>query len=218
MLRARPGFLGLLTFTSFSNFILNLSSVLLGPLLLAAFSALFYGTVQSICGVALIAGSVVASMIRVPRSGVRVIFIATSIAATGLILAGLFNRWETVALSFAVILVPLPIAAGQFSTLLQSTFEQGFQGRIAALRSMLSKGATLLGYVVAGPLADRVLSPAMLSDGLLASSIFAKVVGTGPGRGIGLLYVFCGIAWQFATLSAIASKRVRLVRPTQNLS
>ncbi|OQA92797.1 MAG: hypothetical protein BWY25_03168 [Chloroflexi bacterium ADurb.Bin222] len=47
--------------------------------------------------------------------------------------------------------------------------------------------------LLAGPLADRVFEPAMREGGAWAP-LFGKLVGTGPGAGIGLMFFIFGLA------------------------
>ena len=46
--------------------------------------------------------------------------------------------------------------------------------------------------VIAGTLADLVFEPAMRSNGILPR-LFGGLVGSGPGAGMGLLMVLCGV-------------------------
>lgn len=46
--------------------------------------------------------------------------------------------------------------------------------------------------IIGGVLADYVLEPAWQSEGLLPRTL-GWLVGTGPGSGMGLLIVFCGL-------------------------
>ncbi len=48
-----------------------------------------------------------------------------------------------------------------------------------------------LAYPVAGPLADHVFEPLLGEGGMLAGSV-GQVIGVGPGRGIGLLFIVSG--------------------------
>ena len=66
------------------------------------------------------------------------------------------------------------------------------QSQIFALRRTLTWSSLPLAYLTAGPLADRIFEPLLSVGGLLAGSI-GQVIGTGPGRGIGLLYIVMGI-------------------------
>jgi len=62
------------------------------------------------------------------------------------------------------------------------------QGRVFATINMICFSCIPLAYVVAGPLAERIFEPLMATDGLLAGSI-GQIIGVGPGRGIGLLFI-----------------------------
>ena len=57
-----------------------------------------------------------------------------------------------------------------------------------------------LAYVIAGPLADRIFEPLMAADGLLAGSV-GQILGVGPGRGIGLLFITMEIIAILVTVS-----------------
>jgi hypothetical protein len=50
-----------------------------------------------------------------------------------------------------------------------------------------------LSQLLAGPLVDNLLEPAMSEGGALAPT-FSWLVGVGPGAGMALLYVFAGLA------------------------
>ena len=60
------------------------------------------------------------------------------------------------------------------------------------------------------PLADKVFEPLLAADGPLAGSI-GKLVGIGPGRGIGLLFVVMGALHIFITVAGYLYPRLRLV-------
>ncbi|WP_242046195.1 MULTISPECIES: hypothetical protein [Calothrix] len=67
------------------------------------------------------------------------------------------------------------------------------QGRVFATRSLLLQIASAVGYLIAGPLADRVFTPALQSGGVLVE-IVAGLFGTGAGAGIALLFAICAVA------------------------
>jgi MFS family permease len=67
------------------------------------------------------------------------------------------------------------------------------QGRVFAARSLLLQIASAVGYLIAGPLADQVFTPALQSEGVLVG-ILGGLFGTGTGAGIALLYVICALS------------------------
>jgi hypothetical protein len=66
---------------------------------------------------------------------------------------------------------------------------------------------------MAGPLADSVFEPGMMSNGSL-SSVFGWLIGTGPGAGMALMFLITGIAGAFIGLGAYA---VRVVRNAEDI-
>jgi hypothetical protein len=64
--------------------------------------------------------------------------------------------------------------------------------------------------VVAGPLADRVFEPMMAIHGPLAGSL-GQILGMGPGRGIGLLFVSMGLLLVLVTAISCMSPHLRRV-------
>jgi MFS family permease len=65
-----------------------------------------------------------------------------------------------------------------------------------------------IGNVLAGPLADRFLEPAMAEGGQLVSR-FSWIVGTGTGAGMAMLFVFGGL---LVALSALAGALIPAIR------
>ncbi|MFF7454508.1 amino acid adenylation domain-containing protein [Kitasatospora sp. NPDC008115] len=109
-------------------------------------------------------------------------------AATGLhaglwvIAAGAFG------MSFALSLVN-----GVYSTIVQVKVPQRFHGRVFALNTLVAWSTLPLGHGVIAPLGSAVFGPLMEPDGALAP-VFGPLIGTGPGRGIALMYVLFGLA------------------------
>ena len=52
----------------------------------------------------------------------------------------------------------------------------------------LQESTRPLGYLITGPLADRIMEPLMMPGGGLAG-MFGPLVGTGPGAGMALMYI-----------------------------
>jgi hypothetical protein len=57
---------------------------------------------------------------------------------------------------------------------------------------MIAQVTGPLGMLIAGPLADNVFGPAMMPDGSWADSL-GWLVGVGPGAGMALIFVICGV-------------------------
>jgi hypothetical protein len=59
-----------------------------------------------------------------------------------------------------------------------------------------------LGLVLVAPLAPALFNPLLEPDGPLAGTV-GGLLGTGEGRGIGLLYVLCGLGMALWTAAAL---------------
>ncbi|MDM9383942.1 MFS transporter [Chlorogloeopsis sp. ULAP01] len=87
------------------------------------------------------------------------------------------------------------------------------QGRVFAARSLILQLASAVGYLIAGPLADRVFTPALQSGGFLVG-ILGELFGTGTGAGIALLYVMCAVCM---LLVGWAGFSVRVLRDVETI-
>lgn len=67
--------------------------------------------------------------------------------------------------------------------------------------------------LLAGPLANRMMEPAMREGGRL-SPAFGWLVGTGPGAGMGLIMLISGV---FVCLAGISSYLVRPICQAETL-
>jgi hypothetical protein len=75
---------------------------------------------------------------------------------------------------------------------------------------MLQQATMPLGYLLAGPLADHLFEPAMASGGRLTDT-FGWLVGSGPGAGIGLMFLCTSVLGTAMSLSGYLFQAVRNV-------
>ena len=106
-----------------------------------------------------------------------------------------------------------PIINASNQSIWQAKVEPDVQGRVFSVRRMIAWVVSPLGQLLAGPLADKVFEPAMQEGGQLADR-FGGLVGTGPGAGMSLLIVLCGLAMAGVGLGGYA---VRIVRDAEAL-
>ena len=72
---------------------------------------------------------------------------------------------------------------------------------------MIAWSTTPLAFALAGPLADQVFKPLLIEGGLLAGSV-GRVIGVGPGRGVGLMIVLIGLCNVLAAAAGYLNPRV----------
>jgi hypothetical protein len=134
-----------------------------------------------------------------------------SLAAVGLVIVGLRPSVPLIGAGFFVMLFCIPLASGSSSALSRAKIEPSVQGRVFAMRGMISQSMMPVAFAIAGPLADRVFGPLMLPGSALASTVLGEVFGAGPGRGIGLMFTASGLALLLISLVAWTNPRIRNV-------
>jgi MFS transporter, DHA3 family, macrolide efflux protein len=104
----------------------------------------------------------------------------------------------------------IPFLVGADRSIWQRKVPPDVQGRVFAMRDMCRLAAMPIGYLITGPLADQVFVPAMMPGGAL-SYTFGWLVGTGPGAGMGLMFVCTALLGGTISLCGYLSRAVRQV-------
>jgi hypothetical protein len=107
----------------------------------------------------------------------------------------------------------VPLINGSNQAIWQSKVAPDLQGRVFSARRLIAWFTNPIAPIIGGTLADFVLEPAMQRPGALSSS-FGWLVGTGPGAGMGLLIVICGLAM---SLVGVAGYFVPAIRKAEDL-
>lgn len=143
-----------------------------------------------------------------PRRRMDGVLGAMMLAGAGAVVIGLRESLFLTGVGIFVVGVSFVFAIGLNRVIWQVKAAPDILGRMFSLRVMLGVCAQSLGIVVAGPLAESVFEPAMASGGSLANTM-GLLIGTGPGRGMALMYIIAGI---FLIGLATLSMAIRSVR------
>ncbi|MFS0694019.1 amino acid adenylation domain-containing protein [Streptomyces nitrosporeus] len=85
----------------------------------------------------------------------------------------------------------IALVNGVYSTIVQVKVPQRFHGRVFALNTTVAWSTIPIGHGLIAPLGAGLFDPMLADGGALADSV-GRVIGTGPGRGIALMYLlFC---------------------------
>lgn len=206
--RGRSGLFGLLWIYAAVNFTLSFINVLIFPLVLAFASEAAAGAALSVAGIGAVAGSIAVSAWGGPQRRVRGMMVAIGGAGVGVMLAGARASVPLIAVAAFLLMAVVPVANTASQVLWQLKVPPGVQGRVFAIRRMISQAIAPIAMLAAGPLADKVFEPLLAESGALASSV-GSVVGTGPGRGIGFMFVVSGALTVAVALVGYSLPRVR---------
>jgi MFS transporter, DHA3 family, macrolide efflux protein len=213
---ARPSLLGLqLVFLS-GNLFWGLAWVVLPAMILARTgdNARTFALVQSAGAVGGVVGAVVMSAWGGFKRRVHGVLLGWALSGLlGVTLLGLGRTapiW-IVASFLATLLAPLIDGSNQ--AIWQAKVAPEVQGRVFSVRMLIAWCAGPITAFIAGPLSDYVLEPAMRPGGSWADRL-GWLVGTGPGAGMSLLFVFSGI---LVTLIGVGGYFFPAIRKAESL-
>ena len=197
----RRGLLGLLVLDGLKGFVFSFAAVLITPLLLSFSDPALVGVQYAISGAGLLLGGLAMTAFGAPKKRVPGILALTFVCGLFLAIHGLRPSYLLVAGAGFIMFLTLPAGAVLNTTLWQTKVPPELQGRCFSLQQVLANAASPLGFGLAGLLSERVFEPLMNVGGPLAGSV-GTVIGTGPGRGIGLMFIVLGLLMMAAAALA----------------
>ncbi len=212
---ARPSLLGLQMVFFFGNLFSGMVFTVMAPMLLARSgqNSVVLGTVESFFAVGGILGGVLMSIwggFKRRVNGVLLGWMVTSLAAVWLGMGQSLSAWIPAAILSMLV---SPLINGSNQAIWQSKVAPDLQGRVFSARRLIAWFTNPLSPILAGTLADFILEPAMRANGSLPG-LFGGLVGSGPGAGMGLLMVFCGLA---GLLVGLGGYLIPVIRQAEDL-
>ena len=211
----RPSLLGLQVGFFLVNLFVGSGQSLVTPMILArtTSNSAALGMVQSAGALGAVAGGIVMSAWGGFRRRVKGVVLGWMLFSTGLAVMGTGRgvaAWLPIAFLMAM---SGPLGNTSNQALWQAKVAPDVQGRVFSTRRLIAWFATPISPIIGGALADYVLEPAMRNASGLAG-LFGWLVGTGPGAGMGLWMVICGVT---GALIAIGATFVPAIRNADTL-
>lgn len=208
-LRERQGLFGLLIYYAMVNFLLNWSAVLLIPMVLSRFTADVLGMIQTVMGVGMLVGSIIMSAWGGARKRIPAAIGFILLGVTGFVIAGLQPNPFLIGAGIFLLMFSVPLASGNSQVVFQTKIPQEIQGRSFAVRSAITQSMMPLAFITAGPLADKFFEPLLKDGGALANTFVGQILGTGAGRGIGLMFILSGLVGIIVSVFVYLNPRIR---------
>jgi MFS family permease len=206
----RPGLRGLLFYFAISNFLFGFMNVTLTPLVLSFSNEKALGLITSVSGIGMILGGLLMSVWGGAKRKINSLVFAGTIGGAALVLQGIQASVTMIAIAMFLQFFVLPIANGSSQAIWQSKVAPEVQGRVFSVRRLIAISLNPLAYLLSGPVVDSFFEPLMAKGGPLSETIGA-VIGTGKGRGIGLMLILLGILLILNNLIIYLKPRVRHV-------
>lgn len=210
-LAGRRGLIPLLCFYATLNLAVGFVDVLFTPVVIGMASVTALGVVLTAGGSGMFLGGVTMASWGGPPK--RIHGIAGLAVPLGLFLC-------LGALRPSIVLVGIAAFGFQFSTMiiegtsrsvLQTEVEPGVQGRAFSAFNMITNTVLFTGYMLAGPVSERIFEPLLRPGGALADTV-GQVIGVGDGRGSAFLILLLGVGVLIAARIAYFSRDLCALR------
>lgn len=195
------------------NLMSSCAAVLIAPMILGKTgnSASTLGVVESAGALGGILGSSLITAWGGPKRRIHGVLLGWAGSGLfGLLLTGLGSKvpfWLVGSFFFSFF---GPIVNSSNQAIWQSKVPPDIQGRVFSVRRLIAQITGPLGMMIAGPMADKVLEPMMLSSSSLSRSL-GKVFGNSVGSGLSILIATAGFFVVIIGLTAYMNPLVRNV-------
>jgi len=191
---ARPSLLGLQLIFFAGNLFAGIGFTVLAPMILlrSGNNSLMFGSTESAGAIAGIVGGILMSAWGGFRRRVHGVLLGWIIGGIGTAIIGFTGGLPIWIIGMAITSIVIPLVNGSNQAIWQAKVAPDLQGRVFSSRRLIAWITNPISPIIGGTLADFVLEPAARA-GIGLPAAFAWLVGTGPGSGMGLLIVICGL-------------------------
>jgi DHA3 family multidrug efflux protein-like MFS transporter len=204
VIRGISGLLALIGFSCFNNFLGGAFMALMDAYGLSLVSVQAWGLLWGALSAMFILGGLAVAKTGLSKNPLRLLLLVNLVLWSVTMLFPLRSSivWLTIGMAFYMLLIPYAEASEQ--TLLQKVVPYERQGRVFGFAQSVEQAASPLTAFLIGPLTQLVFIPFM-TDGFGARTI-GSWFGTGPDRGIALVFVLTGVIGLIVTSLALRSR------------
>lgn len=206
-IRAVPGLVWLVAFTTFNNLLGGVFLALMDPYGLSLVSVEVWGVMWGVLSFGFLVGGAYVSRKGLGPRPLRSLLLANVIMWAICIGFTLRESIWLVAVGVLLYMAIIPIAEAAEQTVLQRVVPYEKQGRVFGFAMSIEIAAAPITAFLVGPLAEYVLIPYMNSDA--GRNALGWLLGDGQARGIALVFILSGVAGLIVTLIALASPPYR---------
>ncbi|MBQ6515103.1 MAG: MFS transporter [Clostridia bacterium] len=172
------------------------------------------GMVESFTALGVLAGSLLATLMKPAKNRTRLIFITTGFVFAGNIIQSLTSRpWLWCAAAFGSYVLAAIMNVNE-ETLMREKVPPEMQGRVFSAKSTLQNFTIPPALLLGGLLADTVFEPFMMGNSP-AQQALSGLFGTGKGAGIGLMFFIIGTAGMLISFTRLKKPVYRELNLTE---
>jgi len=207
IVRGVPGLLALIVFACFNNFLGGAFMALMDAYGLSLVSVQAWGLLWGALSVGIIVGGLVVARTGLTSNPVRILMLVNVVLWSVTTVFAVRSSIVLLAIGMAIYMLLVPFAEAAEQTVLQQVVPFERQGRVFGFAQSVEQAASPLTAFLIGPLTQFAVIPFM-TDGWGARTI-GPWFGTGPDRGIALVFVVVGVLGLVATVLAMFSRYYR---------
>jgi DHA3 family multidrug efflux protein-like MFS transporter len=207
LVAAVPGLLALIAFSTINNFLGGILMALADPYGLSLVSVEVWGLLFGVLSTGFIIGGLLISKRGLGRNPLRTLLLANLVLWGVCSVFALRSSIVLLAVGFFIYLCVVPYAEASEQTVLQKVVPFERQGRVFGFAQSVEQAASPLTAFLISPVAQFVFMPFM-TDGA-GARLLGPWFGTGPERGMALLFTIAGILGLVLTLVAFTSRHYR---------
>jgi hypothetical protein len=174
---------------------------------------LVFGSIQSAAAIGGVVGGAAMAAWGGPKRRVNGVLVGWVLSGLSLFFLGVGRSMPVWAAAGFFGSFLIPIVNGSNQAIWQAKVAPDVQGRVFSIRRLIAWFVNPIATLLAGPLVDLVLEPAMTRGGGLAN-LWGWLVGTGAGAGMAILFV---VGSGFAVLVGLGGYAVRVVRDIEDI-
>lgn len=206
-IRVIPGLFALIFFNTFNNFLGGVFMALMDAYGLSLVSVQVWGILWGVLTLGFIVGGVVVSKKGLGEKPLRTLFLANIIMWIICIFFTMRSSIALLAFGMFVYLCLIPVVEAAEQTIIQKMIPQERLGRVFGFAQSIEQAASPLTAFMIGPIAQFIFIPFMTTGA--GVEWIGGWFGTGPDRGIALLFTLTGIIGLIVTLFAMQSYAYR---------
>lgn len=207
---SHKGLVWLLSVTSIITFAAGFLQSLIGPMILAFSDSRTLGIVQSVSATGMLVSSLIIGVFSKTKRQATVLFLSLAFAGIFYALFGTSTNITFIIVAGFMFFSSLPFINTSLEVLIRKNVDNKVQGRVWSIVSLVSQFGMIIAFSTAGIMADKIFNPLLQNTGFLASTA-GKIVGTGPGRGIGFMFFLSGLLVIVIAVIIKKSKTIRLL-------
>ena len=202
--RIVPGLMALLLFSTFNNFLGGVFMALMDPYGLSLMSVEAWGVMLGVTSLGFILGGLLVARRGLGTNPVRTLLLANVVLWSITIIFPVRSEIAPLAIGFFLYMALAPVAEASEQTIVQKVVPFKEQGRVFGFAQSLETAASPVTAFLIGPIAQFVVIPSM--TGGAGADAIGSWFGTGPERGMALIFIVAGSIGLAITILAFRSK------------